>query len=261
MGGNNSGDEGQTNVFKLIEEKVKNTDYDVIYPQDFRGSKESNLFDVKINNKNKAYLFEVWSPEENDRELVNKFKINGSVAIDNDYLVFITIKKYIIQFKGNPNKILIINLDKDGFLFSDVNHNYYFGNKVLNPSIIKEYFSVNFEGIVYGLFHQTKFAFSKKGVDVKDIPKFNYEISINHMPEMWGVITFLHNEFVELILNPWANVSDTDILELQRLLCINKVSKELKIVSVRNTMVHCFEDKIYDEVVNNKKLKKVITKF
>jgi len=210
MGGNNSGDQGQKDVFKIIEQKIQNTKFNTIYP---KNSKEHNLFDIKISSSNKEYLFEVWSSEYNDLVLKKEFNEKGSVALKNYYFVSQTILKYFKQFKYKPDKFLIININKDGHIFKDdkLNHNYFFSDKKLEFSLIKETFSIIQNGVCYGLFHLNNFKYS---IQIKDVELYDFaylkNIKINHMHEMLGVLVFMDCDFVELIINPFSKINSTN---------------------------------------------------
>lgn len=210
-------------------------------------SKEENLFDFKLINNSKSYLFEIYSPEQDFNIFCDKFKTARVAIFGKRFLKFAIINKYYKQFKNNPYKFLIINLNNDGNLGS-VNLNYR-KNKI---SRIAKIFScpVLPDGYL-GLFHNNTIKITDHYLSKEII-----SIKIEHLKKIKGVITYINDSFIEFIINPYSNITKDEKDFIINLLKPDFVTLNKKSLSEDENSINVLsEENKYKKIFDNIKFK------
>ncbi|MFH1637562.1 MAG: hypothetical protein ABIB71_04005 [Candidatus Woesearchaeota archaeon] len=192
MARTNKGEIEEENLINTVEESLPKK-YGILSPP----AQATNLFYFKLIGKANGLfeaLFEIYSPLYDDALLFERLKLKGSATLLHDYLISGILKKYFKQFKGNPPKFLIINLNNKGGL-KGVNLNYVPSSRL--SDIAKLFSTKSYPNGCSGLFHIDKLELKPAGGTTNSLA-----VNINHLAEVMGVITFFNGRFKELIINP-----------------------------------------------------------
>ena len=233
-------------VFKKIQEFV-DSDTSLIKSN----SMEENLFDFKLIKENKEFLFEIYSPEQDYKIFCNDYRHKNYGIFGKTSLKYSIITKYYKQFKENPSKYLIINVNNDGNI-GDINLNYRKNKTSRIETIFSQLISDN---EVIGLFHTNKLR-----IKSENSPFELQEISVDFLSKMRGVITFFNGKFIELIINPYSNISKEEIKLIKEVFKTTKLINNPKlknfdediIVTISDSYQYIFDNIIYKVVKNPK---------
>lgn len=209
---------------KLEEDKVKTYVKSILNmskykfeDSDGRGPKIENMYDFMIKKGHKKFYFEIYSPAQDQKIIMDKLNTSNGAIISLEYLESSILKKYIIQFKDNPPKFLIINLNECKMANSF---------KVLSSTPLEQMISTKiFPSEEYiGLFHKKNYIYSK-GDTILEYEAHKKSIKLNNMKKMAGIIIFIDNKFCQIIINPYSKTYSID--EITKLLDISNSRRSI----------------------------------
>jgi len=229
----------ENKVIDCVKKLLENSNIEIVKSS----SGEENVFDFKLITDSEEMLFEIYSPKRDFQIFCKKFKEQGVSIFGKQYLKFAIINKYYKQFKTNPDKFLIINLNNDGD-FGTFNLNYRKGHVSRIAKIVS--CSVMPDGYM-GLFHNETLNIAK------NTPPVTVEsIEVNHLIKMKGIITFYDDEFIEFIINPYSNITKKDVIVIKSIFNVAIITKNPAEVSENEKDIHVLsEENKYLEIFDN----------